>query len=59
MLTKLLGRMWTLESQKANPPKFTKSISKLVKFLGIRIDEEQISRHEASIKRLEKQEMGT
>ena len=57
MLTKLLGRMGTLESQKANPPKFTKSISKLVKFLGIRIDEEQIARHEASIKRLENQDM--
>ena len=53
MLTKLLGRMWTLESQKASPPKFTKSISKLVKFLGIRIDEEQIAKHIASINRLE------
>ena len=56
MLTKLLGRMWTLESQKANPPKFTKSISKLVKFLGINIDEEQIAKHVASINRLEKQD---
>ena len=44
--------MLTLESQKLCAPKFTKSIRNLVKFLGLSIDEEQISRHEASIKRL-------
>ena len=44
--------MLTLESQKLGPPKFTKSISKLVKFMDLTIDEVTVSRHEASIKRL-------
>ena len=52
VLTKLFGRMLTLESQKLSAPKFTKSIGKLVKFLGLNINEDQISRHETSIKRL-------
>ena len=52
MLEKIFGRMVTLESQKACAPKFTKSISKLVKFLGLRIDEEQIEKHERSINQL-------
>lgn len=52
VLEKLFGRMLTLESQKFCPPKFTKSISKLVKFLGVQINEESIARHESSIQRL-------
>ena len=44
--------MLTLESQKLGAPKFTKCLSKLVKFLGVKIDEDQIAKHEASINRL-------
>ena len=51
-MKKLYGRMLTLESQKLGPPKFTKSIGKLVKFMDVTIDEMTVSRHEASIKRL-------
>ena len=51
-LTKLYGRMITLESQKLEPPKFSRSIGQLVKFLGIEIGEEQLSQHEASLIRL-------
>lgn len=44
--------MLTLESQKLIPPKHTRSMGKLIKFLGLKIDGESISKHEASIKRL-------
>ena len=52
VLEKLFGRMKTLESQKIGPPKFTKSIGKLIKFLELKIDGEQVKRHELSINRL-------
>ena len=52
LLAKLFGRMLTLESQKLCAPKFTKCIRRLVKFLGVKINEDQITKHEASVNRL-------
>ena len=44
--------MITLESQKLYPPKFSRSIYQLVKFLGIEVNEDQVADHEASLRRL-------
>lgn len=44
--------MITLESQKLYPPKFSRSIYQLVKFLGIEVDEDQVADHELSLRRL-------
>jgi len=52
LLAKLFGRMLTLENQKLCAPKFTKCIHRLVKFLGVKINEDQITKHEASVNRL-------
>ena len=51
--------MITLEGQKSTPPRFSRSIQQLVKFLDIEIDAEQLSAHAANIHRLLSKDAGT
>ena len=53
-LEKLVGRMAELEYGKECPPKFSKSVKSLIKFLGIQLDYEQLlQKHELRVAKKE------